>query len=317
MQLYLAPMEEITGYIFRNVTERHFPGADKYITPFVVPNQRNIIKTKDGREINPEHNEGKHVVIQVLTNNAEHFLELAEYIYGLGYDEINLNFGCPSNTVTKKFRGSGMLIDLKRTDEFLNEIFSSKAVRDHKLSIKTRIGYDSDEYWDETVDIFNRYPISELIVHPRIKTDMYGNTPRMEHFNYAMENYRGELGYNGDIYCAARYLELLKEFEGSNVTSMMIGRGAVANPGIFREIRTGKRAVTDEIRDWHDELFEEYAVTFSPKDAMFKLKEVWFYLGNSFEGIEKQLKAIRKSTTEADYKAAVREIWREEFAPQK
>lgn len=313
MQLYLAPMEEITGYMFRNVTDRHFPGADKFITPFVVPNQRNIIKTKDGREINPEHNAGKNVVIQVLTNSAEYFIELAEYIYGLGYEEINLNFGCPSNTVAKKFRGSGMLIDLKQMDTFLKEVFESEVFSGRKLSIKTRIGYDSDEYWDEIVDIYNRYPISELIVHPRIKTDMYGNVPRMEAFGYAVEHYNGNLIYNGDIYTAERFHELEEEFSGSSVTGMMIGRGAVANPGIFREIRTGQRATTNEIKEWHDDLFDTYAETFSPKDAMFKLKEVWFYLGKSFEDIEKPLKAIRKSTTEQEYRAAVREIWNREF----
>lgn len=321
MQLYLAPMEEITGYIFRNVTDRHFSGADKFITPFVVPNQRNILKTKDGREINPEHNAGKKVVIQVLTNSSDYFTELAEYIYGLGYDEINLNFGCPSNTVAKKFRGSGMLIDLKKMDEFLNNVFASgifskEGIGERKISIKTRIGFDSEEYWDEIVDIFNKYPISELIVHPRIKTDMYGNVPRMEAFRYAVEHYNGNLGYNGDIYSAQKYNELKEEFQGSNVTSMMIGRGAVANPGIFREICTGQRATSAEIREWHDELFDEYAKTFSPKDAMFKLKEVWFYLGNSFEEIEKPLKAIRKSNTENDYRAAAKEIWKKDFCPQ-
>ena len=313
MQLYLAPMEEITGYMFRNVTDRHFPGADKFITPFVVPNQRNIIKTKDGREINPEHNSGKNVVIQVLTNSAEYFIELAEYIYGLGYEEINLNFGCPSNTVAKKFRGSGMLIDLKQMDTFLKEVFESEVFSGRKLSIKTRIGYDSDEYWDEIVDIYNRYPISELIVHPRIKTDMYGNVPRMEAFRYAVEHYDGNLVYNGDIYTAERFRELEEEFSGSKVTGMMLGRGAVANPGIFREIRTGQRATTNEIKEWHDDLFDTYAETFSPKDAMFKLKEVWFYLGKSFADIDKPLKAIRKSTTEQEYRAAVREIWSREF----
>lgn len=313
MQLYLAPMEEVTGFIFRNVTDRHFPGADRYITPFVSPNQKNILKTKDGREINPEHNEGKQVAVQIMGNRSEEVAELAGYLKELGYGEINLNFGCPSDTVAKKFRGSGMLRDLKQMEDFLYELFSDSRTEGLKISVKTRLGYDSDEYWDEIIDIYNRYPLSELIVHPRIKTDYYNGVPRVEKWKYSVENYKGALCYNGDVNTAKAYEKFVGEWNSPNITGVMIGRGAVRNPGIFREIKTGERTTASQLKEWHNDLYETYASLYGEKDAMFKLKEVWFYLSGAFAGSDKAMKAIRKSGNRADYMAAVREMWHCEY----
>ena len=99
MKLYLAPMEELTGYVFRNALDKHFGGVDKYITPFISPDN-NIMKMRTFREIDPSNNEGLSVVPQILANDPELFNETADRIAGLGYKEININFGCPSNTVT-------------------------------------------------------------------------------------------------------------------------------------------------------------------------------------------------------------------------
>lgn len=313
MQLYLAPMEEITGFIFRNVTDSFFPGADKFITPFVSPNQENILKTRDGREINPDHNIGKNVAIQVMSNQADAFLELAFYLKELGYKEINLNFGCPSGTVVKKYRGSGIFQDLDMLRSFLDAVFASELSKSVDISVKTRVGYNTDEYWDEIINIYNRYPISELTVHPRIGTDFYKGSPRMEAWEYALAHYNGKLCYNGDVISAKDYHDFSDKYDSEKVNAVMIGRGAVGNPGIFREIVTGEKMTLEELKQWHDALYGEYENRFSSKDGLFKMKEVWFYLANAFEDIDKPLKNIRKCTGKAEYFAAVREIWRAKY----
>lgn len=313
MKLYLAPMEEITGYIFRNVTDKHFPGADKFITPFISPNQKNILKTRDGREIIPEHNAGKPVEIQILSNQATESLELIAYLKELGYQDINLNFGCPSGTVVKKHKGSGILGEPEVVDSFLNEIFESQTVADMNISVKTRVGYDTDENWPEIIDVYNKYPISMLTVHPRIGTDFYKGQPRMDTWEYALSNYKGKLCYNGDVISASLVEELIYKYPVENFEGIMIGRGAVANPGIFRQIKTGQKMSLEELKAWHDALYGEYEARYSSKDGLFKMKEVWFYLSYAFADIDKPLKNIRKSNTKADYFAAVREVWRSEY----
>lgn len=308
MYLYLAPMEELTGYIFRNTLEKHFGYVDKYFTPFITPNQNKILKTKDGREIIPEHNKGMITIPQVLTNNDEHFVELAYTLIELGYEEININCGCPSNTVVKKNRGSGFFRDLYVLDRFLSKVFESDITDKVRISVKTRVGLEDDRDFEDIMRIYNKYPISELTIHPRIQKDYYLGKPRMELFDYGYKISNSKVCYNGDIFTVADYDLITAKY--SELNAVMIGRGAIANPGLFREIRTGQRMTVDELMHFHDDLFESYATVWSEKDALFKLKEVWGYIGKRFVDVDKQLKAIRKSSSGSEFMAATRQVWK-------
>lgn len=314
MDLYLAPMEEITGYIYRNTLAKHFGYVDTYYTPFITPNQNKMLKTKDGREIIPEHNAGLNVVPQVLTNNAEHFVELAHLLIELGYEEINLNCGCPSGTVVKKNKGSGIFRDFYILESLLSGIFESDIAGKVKISVKTRVGLDDDQDFEDIVRVYNKYPISELCIHPRIQTDFYKGKPRMDTFEYGLNNANTDICYNGDIFTAGDYKDLVSKY-GANekLKSVMIGRGAIANPGIFREIRTGQKMTVTELKEFHNELYENYASIWSEKDGLFKLKEVWTYLATKFVDIDKPLKKLKKSGGRAEFMAAANEIWKAEF----
>ena len=96
MKFYLAPMEGLTGFVFRNAYQKHFGNIDTYFTPFINNKKMNYKEIKD---ILPEHNEGMHVVPQILTNRAEDFLAIAKELGNYGYESVNLNLGCPSGTV--------------------------------------------------------------------------------------------------------------------------------------------------------------------------------------------------------------------------
>ena len=108
MKFYLAPMEGITGYIYRNAYEKYFHNVDRYYTPFIIPNQSRKFKTRELTDILPENNKAKNVIPQILTNDAEGFIHTATRLEEFGYEEVNLNLGCPSSTVVTKFRGSGL-----------------------------------------------------------------------------------------------------------------------------------------------------------------------------------------------------------------
>lgn len=310
MNLYLAPMEEVTGYVFRNVLNRHFGGVDKFFTPFISPNQNKIMKTRDGREIIPEHNKGLNVAVQILTNNAPEFNELARFLYDTGYREINLNMGCPSGTVVKKGRGSGILKDTYDLEKFLDGVFNAPdsaylACDGLQISVKTRLGYDTDALIEDIMEVYNSFPISELTVHARIRSDFYDGEPRMEAFKTALSMSKCPVCYNGNIFTVKDYETLLST---TSADAVMIGRGAVKNPGIFREIKTGRKTDRHELDDFIVDLYDVYSAEFGEKDGIFKMKEAWSYFCENYEDSAKVFKKIRKCTSPADYRNAVREI---------
>ncbi len=330
-ELSLAPMEEITGYVFRRVLDRHFGHVDKYYTPFIATSQNIKLKTRALRELLPENNEGIRVIPQVLSNNYEDFNRLVNRIAEYGYDEVNINFGCPSSTVVSKCKGSGIFKapDILRT--FMDGIFNGDNnifIRhpDFRYSIKTRVGFDDTDDFYEFMDIINAYPISELIVHPRIREDYYTGVLRLDMFEYALKVSKCRVIYNGDIRTIEDYRRCISLGNSSinscvddssnpgvrEVAGVMIGRGAICEPGIFREIRTGKKMSAGEYKSFLDDLYETYKAEYSIDNALFKMKEIWGYVTASMDDKEvarKIQKEISKATNEPNYKSAVREAF--------
>ena len=308
MKYYLAPMEGITGYIYRNSYKKYFDNIDKYFTPFIVPNKSRSLKTKELRDILPENNEGMNIVPQILTNDSEGFITTARKLQQLGYNEINLNLGCPAGTVVSKNRGSGFLAKREELDKFLDEIFK---IDDMKISIKTRIGKDNPEEFYELIKIYNKYPISELIIHPRTQKDFYGNKPNLEVFKDALSLSNSPICYNGDIFTAEDYNNFIKDFP--EVNKIMLGRGILANPGLMGEIKDNTFIDKKLLREFHDEVFNNYIELFNDeKNAMFRMKELWGYMIYIFSNNKKYAKKIKKAQKISDYKQAVSSLFLEQ-----
>ena len=316
--LSLAPMEDLTGYVFRNTLSKHFGCVDKYFTPFISPDNR-IMKTRSKRELIPSNNEGLNVVPQLLTNDPDLFYEGARLIAEFGYKEVNINFGCPSNTVTTKYKGSGILRSPDTMNRFLDGIFNGtgsvlKSFPDHKISVKTRVGYNDTSDFDKVLGILSEYTFSEIIVHPRLKKDLYGGSPRMDMFDKACEKLSGNIVYNGDVNTVRDFASLTERFENissnSNcrISAIMIGRGAIKNPGIFRQIRTGQAMTVNELYDFLLDLYENYKEDFGDTNAIAKMKEVWTYTCGLIDNDKERsriLKIIIKLKSEAEYKDAI------------
>ena len=197
-EYYAAPMEGLTGWRWRQVQAALFGGADRYYTPFLSPNANFEFQTKELREIDPENNRGLPVVPQILTNRAEYFVWAARECQSRGYKEVNLNLGCPSGTVTGKKKGAGLLREPALLRELLEGIFD--ALPDMQASVKTRIGWDDPDQWHELLELFNAFPISLLIVHPRVRTQFYKGEVSREAFSWAQSHTRLPLCYNGDLF---------------------------------------------------------------------------------------------------------------------
>lgn len=308
MKYYFAPLEGISGYIYRNAYEKFFTNnIDKYFTPFIVPNQSKSLKTKEFRDVLPENNNGLNIIPQILTNNSEGFIATCKKLKQLGYDEVNLNLGCPSGTVVSKFRGSGFLGKREELDNFLDEIFK---IQDMKISIKTRLGVDSADEFYEIMKIYDKYPMEELIIHPRTRQDFYGNKPNMEMFKDALKSSKNTICYNGDIFSVKDYEKFIEECP--SVDRIMIGRGSLANPGLINEIK-GKGVVDKNIlKEFHDEVCMGYKEILSGDiNVLFRMKELWSYMIGMFEDSEKVAKKIKKERMLSEYNVIISRLFAE------
>ena len=308
MTISFAPLEGITGWIFRNLHHEMFPGVDSYYTPFWASTVDSPLAGRGLTDMLPENNRGVPVIPQLLTNQAEAFLPAAKILQDMGYQEVNLNLGCPSGTVFAKRKGSGFLTQPQEMDRFFEEIFS--AGLDIKVSVKTRVGANSPEEWADILAVYDRYPIHELTIHPRIRKDFYKGEVRMETFRYALEHTRLPLCYNGDLNAPQDCRDFLAAFP--TVTHIMAGRGMVANPALARELKGGPVLNKAELQVFHDRLVEAYTETLYGDNAVLgKMKELWFYMGMMFQEAHKPLKAIRKAKKLTDYSFAAQALFRD------
>lgn len=307
MEYYFAPMEGVTGAIYRTVHHRLFPQVDRYYMPFLSPTQDHVFTPRELRNILPEHNLGFQAVPQLLTKNADDFLWAAGELFAMGYEEVNLNLGCPSGTVVAKGKGAGFLAHPQALDAFLSDIFSRT---DLAISIKTRIGVEDAAEWPALLAIFRRYPIRELIIHPRLRRDFYRGPVRQGAFQYAVDHCTLPLCYNGNLFTPQACRELAAQFP--SVSHWMAGRGLVYNPALGRQLRGGEPLTPEELRAFHDQLVEAYRQVLSgDRPVLGKMKELWFYWSRHFLQPEGPLKRIRKAKTLLEYRDGVNALFRD------
>ena len=296
MRYYFAPLEGLTDAAFRRIHHKYFPGVDRYYTPFVSPTIHRALTPREARELPPADSLDVMVVPQLLTKVAEEFIWMAGQCKDLGYSQVNLNLGRPSGTVTAKVKGSGMPRVPAALDAFLDAIFAGAPL---PISIKTRIGFSDSSEFPALLEIFNRYPIKELTVHPLIRSAFYKGLVDLDMFRYCQENSKNSLCYNGDITTSA-------QADALGVDAVMIGRGLIADPGMLSPGGTTGKA----LEGYMNELLEEYLVTFGgSRNAMFRLKEHWGLLIPKFCPDEKLAKRLRKTTDLGEYRAITAEIF--------
>ena len=300
MRYYFAPMEGLTDSIYRRLHHKYFPGVDRYYMPFLSPTIHRQLTHKEDRELPMADSVPFPAVPQVLTKVPEDFLWAAEVFRDRGYDEVNLNIGCPSGTVVSKGKGSGMLRNPSELDRFLEEIFSASPL---PVSVKTRLGLENSEEFPAILEVLNRYPIRELTIHPRVRKQFYDGTVDMDMFDYAVQNSTNPLCYNGDILSLQQAETLLQKYP--QIQSVMIGRGLIADPGML----SGGTDIA-ALEGFMNELMAVYEVEFGgSRNAIFRLKENWGFLHNRFEGCDKLWKRLRKTTDATEFKSISAEIF--------
>lgn len=300
MHYYFAPMEGLTDSVYRRLHHQYFGGVHRYYMPFLSPTMHRTLSAKENRELPMADSVPFAAIPQVLTKVPEDFLWAAGICRDRGYEEVNLNVGCPSGTVVAKGKGAGMLSDCDALDRFLEDVFTRSPL---SISVKTRLGLTEPEEFPALLEVFNRYPIRELTIHSRVRKQFYQGDVHLDMFRYAVRESKNPLCYNGDLFSMQDIANITGEFP--QVNAVMLGRGLAADPGML----CGGTDV-HILEQFHAGLLEEYLVLFGgSRNAMFRLKENWSYWLTRFEGSEKLAKRLRKTTELAEYRNIAAEIF--------
>lgn len=306
IELSVAPMEGLTTRVFRKVHAELFGAADSYYIPFITPTAEPKFTERQMRELEPSLNVGLNVIPQLLTNKAQDFNWAAKALFDMGYTEVNLNLGCPAGTVVAKSKGAGLLKNFDLLRRLLDDIFSQN--HQIKISIKSRLGWNNPEEFDELANLYKLYPLEKLIIHPRLKTDQYKGKCRLDVLDRNFFKFPFPLGYNGDVIETGDIQKIIKRYP--SLALIMVGRGLVADPALFRKYKGGKAATKKEIEKLSSALFQSYTEVFgSAKNAMMRMKEYWFFQLNLLTPEEKLLKKLFKAKDVSQYEEAVKAIF--------
>ena len=308
MNYYAAPMEGLTDRVWRQAHQKWFGpagNADRYYAPFISPPENRVLIKKKMAELAPAANPGAPVIPQLLAKDGE----LAAWMIGelrrMGYTEVNLNFGCPSGTVTAKGKGSGMLRDPQKLDAFLDAVFSQAG---GPVSVKTRLGVARAEEFGEILNVYNKYPLCELTIHPRVMKQLYRGQADREAFAAYLPDCTAPVSYNGDVTTVDDLRALEAAFPG--LSGIMVGRGLIADPALLRKAVGGPAASREELRGYHDELYHGYTEAFGMAScAVSRMKAHWFYLIHLFDGADALEKPLRKAREGWEYETVVNQIF--------
>ncbi len=307
-ELSAAPMEGLTTVVYRRLHAAMFGGADRYYTPFVTPTREPRFTARQLREVAPESNAGLAVIPQLLTRRAEDFLWAVRALADMGYEEVNLNCGCPAGTVVAKGKGAGFLGEPEAMREFFDVVFGRPLPI--AVSVKTRLGLKSEEEFPDLVALFNDYPFSRVIVHARIRSDYYKGDARWDALAREVPHLRAPLGVNGDLITKYDLLRAAERFScaPAGLSEIMVGRALMADPALFRKCKGGPAADKASIFAFHQALFDAYEKLFeSRRNAMMRMKEYWFFQSCLFgteeesAALARAMKAVNRSKDPADF----------------
>jgi tRNA-dihydrouridine synthase len=310
IKIYQAPLQGSTDFDFRRVLAEYFGGIDKYFIPYLSFGKGREIKKSQLREVVPENNGVLPVVPQVLFSDRAELFDLVNILIDYGYQEINLNLGCPYPMATNKGRGAAWLEKPEALNEILQQLYAKGFPA--RFSVKMRAGMTNGQDAQAIFTVLNQFPLGEVIFHPRTASQMYSGKANPELFAEAISQVKHPLVYNGDIFSVADLQDLQSGLPEQN--SWMIGRGLLTNPALAAQLKGEffePKALRKQMREFHDHLLEAYSARLQGDGHLVtKMSQFWVYFSESFENPHKAMKLVKKSSSLLKYNAAVTEIFR-------
>lgn len=311
-KLLSSPLQGFTDYRFRNAFNHLFGGIDTFYSPYIRLNGKRVFKAAYERDILPDNNKNIEVIPQVITNDADEFLFVANYVQQYGYKELNWNLGCPYPMVTKCGMGSGLINSPEKINEILKKVHNES---DIIVSMKMRLGYENSEEILNTFPILDKYPLKNIAIHARIGKQLYKGGVNLDAFQNCIENTKHTLYYNGDITSVSKFKEIQERFP--TINHFMIGRGLIADPFLPSMIKNNTLDYPDNklevFNNFHNILYEQYGESLSgATHLLLKMYHLWEYFSPLFTQTPKALKMIKKAKNIKKYELAVEEIFKKE-----
>ncbi|MDR3651789.1 MAG: tRNA-dihydrouridine synthase family protein [Paludibacter sp.] len=304
MQIYLAPLQGLTDWIFRESFSEHIGRFDKTFTPFVRVQSGGFYRPSQCNDMLPAHNTFQKPVPQFLGKDADSFKLFEELCHEHNYTEANINMGCPFPMITGKAMGAGLLSHPADVSKLLEDIFTDTQL---KISIKCRLGQENSTEFQALIPVFNDFPMEEIIIHPRVGKQQYKGEIDVNAFALYAPQLKHPICYNGDI-LTINDVEQIQTL-APQVDRFMIGRGILQNPFLLAEIQ--KQAISqnqkaDILRNFHLSIIEHCKQKYSGDLHFLKrLEELWEYHHLAFEDGRKIYKQVKKCKNLVQYEAVV------------
>jgi len=304
MEVYLAPMQGLTDWIFRESFYEHIGSFDKAFSPFIRVQNGDFYHPSQCNDILPTHNTFQKPIPQFLGNDGASFQRFEELCLKQNYTEVNINLGCPFIKVTSKGMGAGILPHPEKVNGLLEAVFATTKL---KVSVKCRLGLEQATEFEQLIPVFNNFPIEEMIIHPRVGKQMYKGEVNMEAFGRYAPMLKHPICYNGDIVTIADLENVQAILPG--IDRVMIGRGILQNPFLLAEIKNLQVSTVEKVsmlKAFHLSLIERCKEKYSGDlNILRRLEEMWAYHADGFENGRKVFKQVKKCNTLAKYEVVL------------
>jgi tRNA-dihydrouridine synthase len=309
-QIYFAPFQSITTSTFRKVYTQHFSGIDKLFTPYFFKIKTDEkLSAKHLRDLKNQAENGVEVVPQILSKNASEIIGFAKNCQELGFKELNWNLGCPYPQVANKKLGSGLLQYPDLLDSIQQEVLREIEI---PFSIKCRLGYQSKEEIKKLIPVFNRYALSEIIIHARIGKQLYSGETDRAAFAQIVSQLNAPLTYNGDIFNEKDFVQFKNDFP--EINRLMLGRGILKDPFLPAKIKGLDLPENPKahLRIFMEELYYAYRKEKNDQLSLLSaLKEYWTYLIYAFDEPTRVFRKLKKCKSFDTYEDAVYAVFEE------
>lgn len=298
--LALAPMQDVTNLAFWKLMAA-YGGPDVYFTEYFRVYATSRLEKHILKSVT-QHPTGRPVIAQMIGNDIPALVRTARELQQYPIAGVDLNLGCPAPVVYRKCAGGGLLQQPKQVDAILGALRDAVEI---KLSVKTRLGFDSPRVFDELLPIFARHNIDLLTVHGRTVKEMYRSEVHYDYIARAVAAVPCPVLANGNVYSASKADQVLKI---TGARGLMIGRGVIRNPWLFQQIRQHQRGETTlvprglDVLAYVRALYESTCCPAARESAQVqKMKKYMNYLGVGVEPSGQFLHQIRRVTTKADF----------------
>jgi len=294
--LLLAPMEGVGDRCFRKAMA-FVGGFDEAVCDFIrVPTNahiKSLARVYDANELSPIP-----LAAQIMGSEPDLMAQMAQELMALGAPRIDVNCGCPSNTVTGRGAGSSLLKDPNILLEVVSAVVKAVPI---PVTVKMRSGYEDISLFNENIIAAQESGVKYITLHPRTKVEGYVPKARWDLIARAKSLLDIPLVGNGDIITVEDAVNI------KNITkcdALMIGRGSIMNPFIFHQIRayynnTYYQPKFEDLVTFLEVFFAETPEDFSCKLRVNKLKQLLSFLFKRNEKLlEKRQMVLRTSFTD-------------------